>query len=181
MSKRTIFSMHLPSLVPVHRVTLKMFALLNVSLLPPTPAAPLGSPEENAPARMGTNMAMLMTIWWAHKECPSELPHTIIRDKTDTNINNNKIDYTFRNAQINIFCVFLLLSWRSGMMDYINSFHLHSYPLKKACSWVCPQLLIRADTRKWQQTNLCCCCCCVHCHKITRREKKQQIKKSVVV
>ena len=32
--------MHLPSLVPVHRVTLKMFALLNVSLS--LPAAPLG-------------------------------------------------------------------------------------------------------------------------------------------
>lgn len=37
--------MHLPSLVPVHRVTLKMFALLNVSLQPRS-----SDPRENRAA-----------------------------------------------------------------------------------------------------------------------------------
>lgn len=44
--------MHLPSLVPVHRVTLKMFALLNVSLQPR-----LSDPRENRAAAAAANAA----------------------------------------------------------------------------------------------------------------------------
>lgn len=44
--------MHLPSLVPVHRVTLKMFALLNVSLQPCS-----SDPRENRAAAAAANAA----------------------------------------------------------------------------------------------------------------------------
>lgn len=44
--------MHLPSLVPVHRVTLKMFALLNVSLQPRS-----SDPRENRAAAAAANAA----------------------------------------------------------------------------------------------------------------------------
>ena len=106
MSKRTIFSMHLSSLVPVHRVTLKMFALLNVSLQPLSL-----DPRENRTATAATaagrkdgdnNDNMMRLKVDSYKICSCDFLYVMIRDKTDTDI-NRKIDDTSREAWVNVF------------------------------------------------------------------------------
>ena len=101
MSKRTIFSMHLSSLVPVHRVTLKMFALLNVSLQPLSL-----DPRENRTATAVTaagrkdgdnNDDMMRLKVDSYKICSCDFLYVMIRDKTDTDI-NRKIDDASREA-----------------------------------------------------------------------------------
>ena len=102
MSKRTIFSMHLPSLVPVHRVTLKMFALLNVSLQPRS-----SDPRENRAAaanaghKDGDDDDMRLKVD-SYKICSCDFLYMMIRDKTDTDISRN-INDTSREARVHVF------------------------------------------------------------------------------